>query len=209
MSTIKNPVGPQPPSVYWRRRLLLLVVLVAVVIVVVLIIVRPGSGGTKTPTGTQTSGQPAVNPSPGFTAGTGTSATACDSSVITITAVTDASSYAAGVQPQLSMTITNNGSSACTLDVGTDAQVYTITSGSDLIWNSSDCQTNKAALKQVLEPGASKALSTTPFAWDRTRSSTTTCTVNRPAVTAGGASYHLNVKLGSITAKGTKQFLLQ
>jgi len=208
MSTIKNPVGPQPPSVYWRRRLLLLAVLLAIVIVVVLIIVRPGSGATKTPAGGQTNGQSGT-PSQSFSPGTGGSAAACDPSVISLTAVTDATSYAAGAQPQLSMTIANNGASACTIDVGTDAQVYTITSGSDQIWSSTDCQTDKTALKQVLEPGVAKALSTTPFAWDRTRSSTTTCTGSRPAVTAGGASYHLNVKLGSIAAKGDKQFLLQ
>jgi len=195
--------------VYWRRRLLLLAVLVAVVIVVILIIVRPGSGGTKTPTGGQTNGQSGGSPSPSFSAGTGGSAAACDPSVISLTAVTDATSYAAAVKPQLSMTIANTGASACTIDVGTDAQVYTITSGSDQIWSSADCQTDKTALKQVLEPGVAKALSTTPFAWDRTRSSTTTCTGTRPAVTAGGASYHLNVKLGSIAAKGDKQFLLQ
>ena len=87
--------------------------------------------------------------------------------------------------------------------------MYTITSGTDLIWNSTDCQTNKTPLMQVLDPGTAKALSTTPFAWDRTRSSTTTCSGARPAVTAGGASYHLNVKLGKVTAKGTKQFLLK
>jgi hypothetical protein len=215
MSTIKTPVGPQPPSVYWRRRLLLLAVLLAVVIVVVLIIVRPGSGGTTTPTGGQTSGQPGT-PAPSLSTGSGTGtgtgtggSAACDPSVIGLTAVTDASSYAAGVQPQLSMTITNNGASACTIDVGTDAQVYAITSGTDQIWSSADCQTNKTALKQVLQPGTAKALSTTPFAWDRTRSSTSTCTGSRPAVTGGGASYHLTVKLGSIASKSSKQFILQ
>ena len=145
MSTIKNPVGPQPPSVYWRRRLLLLAVLVAVVIVVVLIIVRPGSGGTKTPTANQSSGQ-SGSPSPSFSSGTGGNAAACNPSVIALAAMTDAASYAVGVQPQLSMTITNNGANACNLDVGTDAQVYTITSGSDQIWSSTDCQTGKTAL---------------------------------------------------------------
>ncbi len=214
MSTIKNPVGPQPPSVYWRRRLLLLAVLLAVLIVVVLIIVRPGSGGTKTPTSGQTGQSSGASSAPSgasssSSSGSGGSGTACNPSVIGLTAVTDATTYATGVQPKLSMTITNNGASACTIDVGTDAQVYTITSGTDQIWSSADCQTNKAALPQVLEPGAAKAVSTTPFAWDRTRSSTTTCTSARPAVTAGGASYHLNVKLGSIASKSSKQFLLQ
>ena len=31
----------------------------------------------------------------------------------------------------------------------------------------------------------------------------------RPAVVAGGASYHLQVKVGSISSSGTKQFILQ
>jgi len=202
MSTIRNPVGPQPPSVYWRRRLLLLLLLVVVIVVVVLIVVRPGSG-TPSPhasTGSGASHTPSA-------ADSGSPSKACDPSVITLTPVTDAASYAAGVQPQLSMSITNSGASACTFDVGTDAQVYLITSGSDQIWSSKDCQTAPAASKQVLQPG--KTLSTTPFAWDRTRSSTTTCTGNRPAVVAGGASYHLAVQLGAAKSAGTKQFVLQ
>ena len=203
MSTIKNPVGPQPPSVYWRRRLLLLLVLVAVIVVIVLIIVRPGSG---TPT-SHPSGSNSGSPSATHSASSGSSSTACDPSVITLTPITDAASYAAGVQPQLSMSITNSGASACTFDVGTDAQVYLITSGSDQIWSSKDCQTAPSANKQVLQPG--KTLSTTPFAWDRTRSSTTTCTGNRPEVTAGGASYHLAVQVGAAKSTGTKQFVLQ
>jgi len=204
MSTIKNPVGPQPPSVYWRRRLLLLLVLVAVIVVVVLIVVRPGSG---TPTSHAT-GSNTASHTPTSGATSGSSATACDPSVITLTPITDAASYAAGVQPQISMSITNSGASACTYDVGTDAQVYLITSGSDQIWSSKDCQTAPAANKQVLQPG--KVLSTTPFAWDRTRSSTTTCTGNRPEVTAGGASYHLSVQVGAAkSAAGGKQFVLQ
>lgn len=202
MSTIKNPVGPQPPSVYWRRRLLLLLVLVAVIVVIVLIIVRPGS---VTPT-SHPSGSNSASHSPSA-ASSGSGSAACDPSVITLTPITDAASYAAGVQPQLSMSITNSGASACTFDVGTDAQVYLITSGSDQIWSSKDCQTAPSANKQVLEPG--KTLSTTPFAWDRTRSSTTTCTGNRPEVTAGGASYHLAVQVGAAKSTGTKQFVLQ
>jgi len=202
MSTIKNPVGPQPPSVYWRRRLLLLLVLVAVIVVIVLIIVRPGSG---TPT-SHPSGSNSASHTPSA-ASSGSSSAACDPSVITLTPITDAASYAAGVQPQLSMSITNSGASACTFDVGTDAQVYLITSGSDQIWSSKDCQTAPSANKQVLQPG--KTLSTTPFAWDRTRSSTTTCTGNRPEVTAGGASYHLAVQVGAAKSTGTKQFVLQ
>ena len=205
MSTIKNPVGPQPPSVYWRRRLLLVLLVVVVIIVVVLIIVRPGSGS---PSGTPTSGASnSSSQSPSGNATSGNPSAACDPSVISLVPITDSASYAADAQPQLSMSITNSGASACTFDVGTDAQVYLITSGSDQIWSSKDCQTAPAANKQVLEPG--KAVSTTPFAWDRTRSSTTTCTGDRPAVTAGGASYHLAVQVGAAKSADTKQFVLQ
>jgi hypothetical protein len=203
MSTIRNPVGPQPPSVYWRRRLLLVLVLLAVVIVVVLIIVRPGAGAP----GAANTNSPANGPTTPASSTSSNPSAACDPSVITLTPITDAASYAATAQPQISMSITNSGASACTFDVGTDAQVYVITSGSDQIWSSKDCQQNPAASKRVLEPG--KPVSTTPFAWDRTRSSTTTCTGTRPAVTAGGASYHLGVQLGDAKSKNTKQFVLQ
>ncbi|HEU0205518.1 MAG TPA: hypothetical protein VFQ74_02355 [Pseudolysinimonas sp.] len=203
MSTIKNPVGPQPPAVYWRRRLLLLLLIVVVIVVVVLIVGRPG---TSTPS-SHPSATNTASHTPSGAATAASSATPCDPSVITLTPITDAASYAADVQPQLSMTITNSGATACTFDVGTDAQVYLITSGSDQIWSSKDCQTAPAANKQVLEPG--KPLSTTPFPWDRTRSSTTTCSGARPAVTAGGASYHLAVQVGEAKSTGTKQFVLQ
>jgi hypothetical protein len=204
MSTIKNPVGPQPPSVYWRRRLLLLLLIVVVIVVVILIIVRPGSGS---PTGNP-SGSNTASHGPSSPATSGSPSAACDPSVITLTPITDADSYASGVQPMLSMSITNSGASACTFDVGTDAQVYLITSGSDQIWSSKDCQTAPAATKQILQPG--KAVSTTPFAWDRTRSSTTTCTATRPPVVAGGASYHLTVQVGVAKSTGSgKQFVLQ
>jgi hypothetical protein len=201
MSTIRNPVGPQPPSVYWRRRLLLLLLLIVVIVVIVLIVVRPGSG---TP-GSSPSGSTSGSHAPSAGATSGSSSTPCDPSVVTLQPITDAAGYAPGVQPQLSMSITNSGASACTFDVGTDAQVYLITSGSDRIWSSTDCQTAPAADKRVLEPGAT--VSTTPFPWDRTRSSTTTCTGTRPAVKAG--SYHLSVQVGAAKSAGTKQFVLR
>jgi hypothetical protein len=213
MSTIRNPVGPQPPNVYWRRRLVLLIAAVAVVVVILLIVFAPKGDGKAAPSPSATHTKTAVNPDPNFTssngatAGAGGNAAACDPSVVTITAITDAASYASGTQPQLSMSITNAGAKACSLDVGTKAQDYIITSGADPIWNSADCQQDAAANVQTLQPG--KTLTTQPFAWNRTRSSKDTCSAaNPPQVTAGGASYHLQVKLGTVTSKATKQFIL-
>jgi len=218
MSTIRNPVGPQPPNIYWRRRLIVLIAAVAVIVVILLIVFAPKGDGKaaadKTPTPTSTTTPPPTDPAfaatggatNGATAGGGDAA-ACDPSVVRITAITDSASYASGTQPQLSMSITNAGAKACSLDVGTKAQDYIITSGVDPIWNSADCQSDAASTVQTIQPG--KTLTTQPFPWNRTRSSKDTCSAaNPPQVTAGGASYHLQVKLGSVVSKATKQFIL-
>lgn len=202
MSTLRHPVGPQPPSVYWRRRILVLLGVLAVVAVILLIVFRPGGGAegegrTPAPTDTPSS-------TPTFEASDPDEV--CDPSVIRLEPVTDSGSYPEGVNPMISMTITNTSSAPCTFDVGTGAQEYVITSGADRIWSSRDCQTNPTSTPQVLEPG--QTLPTTPFPWDRTRSSTDTCDQERPPVTAGGATYRLSVSLGEATSEGDKPFLL-
>lgn len=203
MSTLRTPVGRQPPSVYWRRRLLVLLGLIAVIVVIVLIVVRPGStpsaGPSQSPTPSATT--PSASPTPTFTSVAG--GEPCNPDQVAIAAITDSNSYASGVQPALSMSITNIGSAPCTFDVGTSAQEYIITSGSDLIWSSKDCQTDAAANPVVLAPGVEQT--TTPFAWDRTRSSTTTCESERPAAVSGpdGPTYKLQVKLGPLESTET------
>lgn len=202
MSTLRTPVGPQPPNVYWRRRLVVGLGLLAVIVVIVLIIVRPG-GGTPGPDPSESpDASPAASESPA--AG---DEEACDPSVVQIVPITDSNSYPPEATPQVSMTITNIGAVPCTFDVGTGAQEYVITSGSDRIWSSRDCQTTSTEDVRVLEPGVE--LSTTPFPWDRTRSATDTCSSDRPVAVAGGASYHLSVILGEVESADTKQFILE
>jgi hypothetical protein len=199
MSTIRNPVGPQPPSVYWRRRLLLVLGLIAVIVVIVLIIVRPGAGNPNATPSPSTSVEPSGSPTPSFTSAAG--GEACNPAQVQIAAVTDGTSYDSGVKPMISMTIKNAGTAPCTFDVGTEAQEYIITSGTDRIWSSKDCQSGATSTPQVLQPGVE--LSTTPFAWDRTRSSTDTCSGSRPKAVAGpdGPTYRLEVKLGAVESE--------
>jgi hypothetical protein len=193
MSTLRNPVGRQPPSVYWRRRLLVLLGVAAVITVIVLIIVRPGGTPSGDPSKSPT---PSSTPTPTFTSAAG--GDPCNPDQVAIAAITDSNSYASGVQPALSMSITNIGAAPCTFDVGTAAQEYIITSGSDHIWTSKDCQTGAVSSPVVLEPGVEQT--TTPLPWDRTRSSTSTCNTTRPAAVAGpdGPTYWLQVKLGEL-----------
>lgn len=203
MSTFRNPVGPQPSSVYWRRRLVVGGGLLLVIVIILLIVFSP-KGDDKDP-----ASKPSPTPSASSSAALGDlEPQACNPDSISLEAVTDASEYQAGQQPLISMKITNLGAAACTINVGTDAQEYRITSGSDAIWNSRDCQTAPAPTEITLEPGADKAQSTAPFAWDRTRSSATTCDANRPEVAAGGGTYRLTVLLGDIESAESKPFLL-
>ncbi|MCU1558866.1 MAG: hypothetical protein JWN09_2861 [Microbacteriaceae bacterium] len=204
MSTFKNPVGPQSPRVYWRRRLLVGLGALAVIIVIILIIVRPGSGSpASSPTaGTTPSSTPSTPTS------TQAAGAACLPTTIKLEAVTDKTTYAASEQPNIGMKITNTGSADCTINLGSTQQELIITSGSEKIWDSKDCQTAPVDSPITLKPNEAKSTPLIP--WDRTRSSTTTCaSTTRPPVTAGGASYHLAVKVGQLTSKTTVQFILK
>ncbi|HEY1531445.1 MAG TPA: hypothetical protein VGF80_11555 [Galbitalea sp.] len=198
MSTIRNPVGPQPRNVYWRRRLLVLVGIVAVIVVIILIVVRPG-GGKPAAVPTNTTSHTAV-----------ANVVACNPANVKVVGITDAVTYAAGVDPMISLSITNTGTAACSFSDGSDKQVYVITSGTEKIWSSKDCQSKPEAATTTLQPGV--AVKSTPFAWSRTRSNPAACSAtNPPQVIAGGASYHLTVTVNGVTSAKTDspQFILK
>ena len=202
MSTFRTPVGPQPPKVYWRRRLILGLGALAVIVIIILIIVRPGSGSPAS------APKPGASPSvtPSTAASTAGAGAACVPAKIKLVAVTDKTTYASTEQPKISMSITNTGTADCTINLGSTQQELVITSGSETIWDSKDCQTAPVDSPATLKPGV--AVTTPAIPWDRTRSSKTTCDASRPPVTAGGASYHLGVKVGALSSKATVQFLL-
>ncbi|VXB95019.1 hypothetical protein [Frigoribacterium sp. 9N] len=225
MSTFKNPVGPQPPSVYWRRRAVLALGLIAVVVIIVLIVVRPGSGSAEPGAAATTSSPPAdaapsepaatetapaadatADPADTSTEGASDAAT-CSTRDIELKPVTDKTSYAATELPQISMSITNSGRADCSIDLGSAQQTLVITSGEEQYWSSKDCQVN--GTNQVVTLTAGQTLSTPPIAWDRTRSSADTCeSTSREPVTAGGATYRLAVSVGDITSADTAQMIL-
>lgn len=190
--------------------------LVAVVVAIVLIIVRPGASEGDEPDAT---GQGAPSATPGATDDPSAPPTAipteptaadgdpCTEKNIVIEAVTDKSVYEAGEQPALSVTITNTGKNVCVLNAGTKAQVFTITSGTEVYWLSTDCQVDPIDAEVSLAPGTPIS-SSVPIMWDRTRSSVDTCDGPREAVPAGGASYHLEVAVDGFTSETTKQFQL-
>ena len=204
MSTFRSPVGPQSPRVYWRRRLILGVGALAVIVIIVLIIGRLGSGSPSPAAAAKPGVSPSITPS--APASAPAAGAACVPAKIKLLAVATKSTYAATEQPQISMSITNTGTVDCTINLGSTQQELIVTSGSETILDSKDCQTAPVDAPITLKPGV--AVTTPAIPWDRTRSSKTTCDASRPPVTAGGASYHLEVKVGPLSSKSTVQFLL-
>lgn len=157
---------------------------------------------TETETGSEGEGEDEA-PNPELTP----TADACLPGDLTIEALTDQQTYATGQNPQLSIRLTNRGDTDCTLNVGTSAQAFTISSGSDVWWRSTDCQTEPSDMIVLLAAGQ-QTTSSAPLTWDRTRSSVDTCAGDRPTAPGGGATYHLSVAIGGISSSNTAAFLL-
>ena len=221
MSTFTNPTGPQPPSVYWRRRALVLLGLVVAIVVVVLIVVRPGASGDEpgaaatstpaadpAPAASETATAPAADatPDPGSTA-TAVDGARCAASAVELVPVVDKQVFAPTELPQISMSVTNTGSSDCVINLGSGQQKLVVTSGEEQWWSSADCQVDPTDQDVTLTAG--QTLSTPAIAWDRTRSTTDTCDADsRQAVPAGGATYRLTVSVGDITSTDTAPMIL-
>ena len=215
---------------------MLLLVLIAVAAVVWVLIAQPWRGAaadqaeakptptqaveievTSTPTSSPTPSaapapeqttdaalEPSATPDPTATP----AAKPCVSRNVTVEALTDQDTYEAGQNPQLSIRLTNDGSADCTLNVGTSGQSFTIMSGSDVWWRSTDCQTEPSDMVVLIAAGQS-VTSAAPLTWDRTRSAVGTCEdPGRQSAPGGGASYHLSVEIGGIGSTQSKQMLL-
>ncbi|MDQ4215463.1 hypothetical protein [Microbacterium capsulatum] len=215
-------------AVYRRRRIVVLgavlLLLVALVAVVWAMVARGSAGPAPKPTVTSASPSPTrttpaatPSPSPSGTAAPTPAPTStvaagpvpCTNADVKVKAVTDHDSYSADQSPRLSISLTNTGSKDCTMNVGTAKQSFTITSGSDTWWRSTDCQQNPSDAIQTIKAGATVS-SSAPIVWDRTRSSVATCAAtDRQRAPGGGAAYQLKVSIGGFDSATPVQFLLQ
>lgn len=212
----------QSAAVYRRRRLvvtlLLVLVLAAVGGGVWLAIAQPWAdpapaATSSDPTPTSDAGTPTPSAEPTADASPDPSETpgivACTAADVAVAAVTDADTYPAGVLPQLSISLTNTSAKDCTMNVGSKTQKLTVTSGTDVWWRSTDCQSEASDMIVTLEAGKS-VTSATPVVWDRTRSTPKTCDEkNRPRAPGGGASYHIAVSIGGFESEKAKQIILR
>lgn len=206
-----------------RRRTLLVLLAIVVALAVALLLWRPWETGQAPPEPAQSESAPATAPTPEpsetpepsstepFTpiGGSPTADTSepCAPEQVRLTPQTDRTTYAEGESVQLSFTIENTGEAACSLNAGTSVQEYEIRTGDEVVYRWSDCAADVQDNVVALEPGAPQ--STMPIEWDRSRSSTDTCTAERDQVTAGGAAYNLSVVVGDFSSSESRQFILE
>jgi hypothetical protein len=171
---------------------------------------QPAAGVSVSPSATPTpqdsaspSADPAASGEPepsdsGSAEGEGTSdaptAEACRPGDIAVTASTDQQAYGVSAEPVLTMTIVNEGETPCTVDAGTGQQDFTVASGSDRIFSTSDCLADPSSLDIELAPGQEE---TARFTWERERSAPGCKDV--PAKPRPG-TYNFTAKLGDVTS---------
>lgn len=215
----------QSPAVYRRRRLAAGLLALLVIGLVVWLVAAPPWRSVPTAQTTPDSAAPSTAAAPSSAASTPSTSSSpvpsatptqsaatgpveCSAADLTVEALSDKSEYGQGENPQLSIRLTNTSANPCTLNVGTSAQSFTVTSGTDVWWRSTDCQSEPSDLEVTLAAGQ-VVTSAAPLTWDRTRSSVSTCDAERPYAPTGGATYHLSVSIGGIPSTGTASFILR
>ncbi len=143
----------------------------------------PSAAPSETPSAT-----PSATPTP-----TAAATPTCDQNLVTVTASTDKAAYGPGENPMLTLKVTNGGTVPCEVNIGTSQMEFLVTSGSDRIFSSKDCQASSEDLEKVIAPGASE---TANFPWGRNRSADG-CKAVSAAPGGGGAYYVFTAKLGS------------
>lgn len=203
----EKQVRPTRPSakVYRRRRL---AVLIAGLLVVGLLVgggialasmLRPGSSERSAPQGapskTPGSDAPGSNDPAAQNSQSAAPPSGCMSDDVTVAASTLQSTHGPSQNPVLIMTIKNEGKFECTVNVGTSQQEFTVMSGSDRIFSTSDCLADPSDIELTMPAGSSE---TARFTWERIRSAPG-CKVVSAKPRPGW--YGFTAKLGDLTSK--------
>ncbi|WFP16782.1 hypothetical protein [Citricoccus muralis] len=207
---------PLPPEVYRRRRLvvgvaaLVLLALVVALVFWVVALVRGAGNASEEPEPTASPSASAESAAPSETGDAGSASAApsdsssaeagdlegtCTEDQLTVVASADAREYGPDENPIFELSITNDGDEACDTNVGTNQQVFTVTSGSDRIFATTDCQVDGTDQMMTLEPGQTE---TSRFEWDKVR---TQPGCERSENELGAGTYRITVAMGAISSE--------
>ena len=131
--------------------------------------------------------------SPEGTTGASPSKTqACGREDVLVTASVSEQSFTGSQQPVLSMTVENVSSRACSADVGTKAQSFTVGSGETQVWSSAPCVEKPVSSVRTIEPGRELSGRVT---WDRSANDGRTCTRSASTIGVNG-TYWVQAAVG-------------
>jgi hypothetical protein len=144
MGSLFHPVGSQPAWVYWARRGAL-VLAVVLLVAVAFNVFRPPADArvTAVPVTNSTSVTPPVSATPSDSESPSASPTptgplACDATNSSLTIAGYQKVRQDAKQP-FKLALTNNGGQPCVLDLKPATFSLTVTSGTDRIWSTDDC----------------------------------------------------------------------
>jgi hypothetical protein len=218
-----HPLGPQSPSVYWRRRLVLLASIVVLIMLVVLTFDAmrsngsgaPAAGGTTTSTARPSTTAPVSStstrrPSPSSTSARPTTssrsattapskpAATCQPQNLGILAVVGKTNYKIGDQPLLQMQVTNNAATPCVQNLADKEVELRVYNGESRVWGSHDCKVEPGTTNRTLAPRTPVRVA---ISWSGL-SSQPKCAGTRQRVGAG--TYTLYPVLAGKTGKATQ-----
>jgi hypothetical protein len=217
-----NPVGPQPPSVYWRRRLVMLGAIGLLLVLLILTVKIATSDGSEAPTaaGGNHHTTPATQTTPAADTSHSSSSSApaqrhsstasgssskssspapepCVAKDLQVAAVSSKRNFSVGDEPVLELQVTNTGTAPCVQDLADSQVELKVYNGESRVWGSHDCQIEPGTNPMTLEVDQPVRVSVT---WSGL-SSQPHCAGTRQRVGAG--TYTLYAALAGHTGKAT------
>ncbi len=220
-----HPVGPQPPSVYWRRRLVLFASALALIVLLALTLKTIASGGNdpasakgtapssgaghtsgttshphSTPTHpTSSHHSPQVSTSKSSPShSSSTPPPTCSTKDLAVAAVVGKNTYQVGDQPLVELQVTNVGAAACVQDLADRQVELKVYNGESRVWGSHDCKVQPGTAERTLKPHTPVLVAIT---WSGL-SSRPGCAGTRQRVGAG--TYTLYAALAGKTGKAAQ-----
>jgi hypothetical protein len=213
-----HPVGSQPPSVYWRRRLIVLgsvVLLLVLLVMTIKVITSGGNGpaGAQGPAPTSPVKTSGASPLQSTTSAPRTSSSSrsrpasssssvppptCVTKNLSVSAVTDKSSYQVGDQPLLELQVANTAATPCVQDLADKQIELRVYNGESRVWGSHDCKVQPGSNVRTLAPNTPVRVGIT---WSGL-SSRPGCAGTRQRVGAG--TYTLYAVLSGKTGRATQ-----
>lgn len=158
-----------------------------------------GTSTSPTTTGTSTADPSTASSTSGATAPSTTGAAgagACGPESLAVLVSTDDARYSPDAVPVVTMTLRNDGEAPCDVETGSAAVELVVTSGSDRVWSSDDCEQQGGSRVVSLDPGAEDS---TTVQWRRERSAPG-CRDDLPEPRPG--TYVVTGRIGELTSDG-------